>query len=351
MSVALIQEVRFAIGFKQQTNLATALVAADMVSLRQTNTELIQAQPINEDDSADLGKGIYATTTFPSHWEAAGPWNGYMTAEALAVITGFAVGFLTSKAPTTGVGGILYTYHEPDFPGDGLDLPSTTMAVQIRTGGDAITDKAIIGVACEEMGINFKLGPGRQNATFTSQWTGTGKNAKPSTITIPTIYDENSLNAGGITSLTFIGFDYLANKRFVNFDFKFKNNIREGSSKYPGSGSQGGYQISGRLRRGVPTISLTATVECDSGSSEEDALLAQTEGTGVIHVTGALVGAGPEFFGWKITFHRLSIKAVPISESDGIAAYNITYFVLQHSSNGVFTIEAITSLDDILTAA
>ena len=351
MSVALLQEVRFAIGFKQQTDLVTPLIAADMVSLRQTNSELIQAQPINEDDAADYGKGVYPTQTFPSHWNASGPFNGRLSAEALAIITGFALGAYTSKAPTTGAGGFLYTYDEPVFATAGLDLPTTTMAVQIRTGGSAITDKAIVGVACEELGLTFRLGPGRDNAGFTSQWIGTGQNAKPSTIVIPAPYAEHSMNAGGITSLTLLGFNYLTNKRFVSLDFKWKNNIREGSSKFPGSGSQGGYQISGRLRRGTPTITLTAVVECDSGSSEEDLLLAQTTGTGVIQVVGAQVGAGPEFFGWKITFHKLSVKSSPISDSDGIAAYQLEYFILQDSSTGLCTIEAITDLDDILTVA
>lgn len=351
MSVALTQEVRFAIGFKQQNALTVPLVAGDMVSLRQTNTDFIQATPINEDDEKDLGKGVYITAIFASHWEAGGPWNGRMSAEAMAIATGFALGFLTAKAATTGAGGFLYTYHEPILATTGLDLPTTTMALQIRTGGSAITDKAIVGVACEEFGFNFRTGPGRDNATFTSQWSGTGQNVKPSTITIPTSYAENSLNAGGIFALTLIGFDYLTNKRFVNCDFKWKNNIRDQSGYFPGSGTQSGFQLKGRLRRGAPNITLTGQVECDSGSSEEDLLLAQTTGTGVIHVRGAQVGAGPEFFGWKVTFYLLTVKAAKIGDADGIAAYNLEYTVMQDPVNGVMLIEAITSLDNILTVA
>jgi len=351
MSVALIQEVRQAIGFKQQSNLTTPLLAADMVSLRQTNTELVQARPINEDDQNDLGKGVYVTNTFPSHWEAGGPWNGRQTSQALAIISAFGIGIRTSKTATVATGGFVYVFDEPVFATAGLDLPVTTMAVQIRTGGSAITDKAIAGLACEEFGINYRLGPGRDNATFTSQWLGTGTNDKPSTITIPTIYDEASLNAGGITALTICGFNYLTNKRFANVDFRWKNNIRDNSSYFPGSGSQDGYQLRGRMRRGTPTITLTATVECDSGSSEEDYLLAQTEGTGVITCEGAVIDGGPEKHQYEITFHRLSMKATPIGESDGIAAYNIEYFVMEHPSNGVLTIEAITDLDNILTVA
>jgi len=58
MSVALIQEVVSAIGFHKQDDLTTPLVASDMVSLRQTNEEIIQARPNNEDDANDLGKDV-----------------------------------------------------------------------------------------------------------------------------------------------------------------------------------------------------------------------------------------------------------------------------------------------------
>lgn len=351
MSTALTQEVRFAVGFEQQADLVTPLVAANMVSLRQTNTDFVQAQPINEDDGKDLGKGVYVTQTFASYIDSKGNWNGRLSSEALAIITGFALGILTSKAATTGSGGFLYTYHEPIFATSGLDLPVTTMAVQIRTGGSAITDKAIIGAACEEFGLTLKLGPGRDNAGFTSSWLGTGSYAKPSTIVIPAIYAENNMNAGNVTACTFIGFDYLANKRFSNFDFKWKNNIRDNSSFFPGSGNQGGYQLRGRMRRGTPDITLTAQVECDSGSSEEDLLLAQTTGTGRLTIHGAQVGAGPENFGWDIQFFKLAVKATPIGDADGIAVYNVEYFVEQDPTNGVLEIQCITSLDNILTVA
>jgi hypothetical protein len=346
MSVALIQEVRFGIGFKKQADLVTALVAADMVSLRHTNEEIIQAQPINEDDAADLGKGVYITNQYPSHIQAGGPFNGRLTSESGAIISAFGIGKATKA---TAGDGFKYTCAAPSLATDGLDLPATTMAVQIRTGGSAITDKALIGVCCEEFGVQLKQGKGRDNATFTSQWIGTGKYANPSAITMPAFYDENSLNAGGVTALTLIGFNYLTNLRFVSVDFGWKNNIRDESGYYPGSGSQDGFQVKGRMRRGVPQITLRVTVECDSGSNEEDLLLAQTEGTGVITVVGAAIGAA--FHTWKITFHRLTVKAAPIGNTDGIASYSLEYSVMEHASNGVLTIEATTGIDDILVEA
>ncbi len=104
------------------------------------------------------------------------------------------------------------------------------------------------------------------------------------------------------------------------------------------------------MRRGAPGITLKTTVECDSGSSEEDALLDQTEGTGIIEFTAN--GADSSYDSiLKITFHRLRVLATPIKDSDGIAAYDVEYKPLKHTSNGVVTIEVTLAQDNILTAA
>ncbi len=344
MSVALLQQLRSAVGFKKQTDLTTMLSVGDMWSLRQTNTDLIQAQPINEDDEKDLGKDVYATTTFPSHIKADGPWNGRLTIEAATMLACFGIGKVTTKVPAGT--GFKYTLHQPDLAADGLDMPSTTWVIQV---GD-VSDKALIGVCLEDWGLQIKTGSGRDNALFTSQWLGTGAFERPSGITIPTIYDETSLNAGNVTTLSMCGFDYLTNKRFVDVNFGWKNNIRDQSGYFPGSGNQDEYQLRGRMRRGAPSITLKSTVECDSGSSEEDALLDQTEGTGIIEFTAP--GADTTYDSiFKITFHRLRVLSTPIKDSDGIASYDVEYKPLKHTSNGVVTIECTLAQDNILTAA
>lgn len=343
MSVALLQEVRFAVGFMAQKDLVTPLTAAQMFSLRQTNTDLIQAQPINEDDSADLGKGVYPTQTFPSHIQSGGNWNGRLTAEAASVLAVYGMG--TAVASGTGPA-FTYTMNEPVFATTGLSLPVTSMLLQIRTGVNAITDKLLLGMACEEFGFEFKIGPGRDNALFTSNWAGTGGYVKPSGIVMPTIFQENSINAGGITALKFIGFDYLANLRFVNARFNWKNNLRDQSSYFPGSGQQLGYQLRGRMRRGVPTITLMCQVECDSGSSEEDALINQTPGTGSL-----VANAADTAMNLALTFHKIVPRASPISDADGIAAYNVDFLVMQDPALGVMQIVTNCAQDQIGTPA
>lgn len=343
--MSLTQQQRFAIGFKQQNALTVPLVATDMVSLHQTQSDLIQVQPINEDDSQDIGKGVYTTQLFKSYLQAGGPWNGRLTSEAFCMLLAFALGAVT-KAATTATGGFKYTASAPDLSA-GLTLPVTSVLIQ---EADTI-DESITGIALEEMTINFKSGPGRDNATFTSTWLGTGAYVKPSGLTMPTIYAEHSLNAGGLTALTLLGFDYLANKRFVDLTFGWKNNIRDQSSYFPGSGNQGGYQLRGRIRRGAPTVTLTSTVEVATGTSEEDALLAQTTGTGTITCLGDEIASGPESHQAKISFAKLGVKTSKKGDSDGIRIYQLEYSVLQPGSTPVITSEGICMLDNILTVA
>lgn len=339
MALALSQDKYMCLGYKQQKDLTTALAAADMWTLTGTQMD-IQAKPIDEDNAADLGKGVYATNTYPSHIEAGGSWNGLATAESLAAISAFWVSKLQKAVSGDG---FKYTMVAPVFATDGLDMAVNTIAVKVG----AVQDKALIGLACNEFGLQMQTGPGRQNCQFTSNWVGTGKYANPSNIVFPAATAEHSLTAGSLETATIIGFDYKTTGRLNTLNLSLNNNIRQGY--FPASGSQSGYQLQGRMRRGVPSMSLTAKVECDSASSEEATLLAGTEGTGVIYLKGAALGAS--FFSWKITFHRLKLKATPLGDADGIATWDCEYAILEHSVNGVFTIEAICDQDDILTAA
>ena len=180
---------------------------------------------------------------------------------------------------------------------------------------------------------------------------GTGAYVKPSTITIPAATSEHMLNAGGVSALTLCGFNYVSNKRFAGLTFGWANNLLDRSSYFPGSGTQSGFQLRGRMRRGVPAITLSATVECDTGSSEEDYLIAGTEGTGIVTIDGDNIGEGPSKHQLKLTFHKLKMEASKMGESEGIATYNVVYSVMEHSTNGVLTVEATCEQNNILVAA
>jgi hypothetical protein len=153
MSVALLQDTRFSISYKKQVDLVTPLTAADMWTLGLTNDDPIGIQPINEDNAADKGKGVYATQTFPSHIASNGSWNGRLTSEAASMLTTFGMGATTKTS--AGTGGFKYTSVAPDLLVTGLDLPSASAVVKIG----AVRDILLAGICLEEFGIQFQSGP------------------------------------------------------------------------------------------------------------------------------------------------------------------------------------------------
>lgn len=346
--VKLLQTLRIAIGRKQQSALATPLVAADMVSLVQTSRETPQIQFMTEDNRDDFGKGIYPTQNFKKNLDSAFPIAGRLTSEWATILSTFGTGKTTKIAAGSGW---KYTSVAYNPNTDGLAMPTTMVVAQIGSGATAILDKALLGCALEEFAIQAKSGAGRDNATFTSQWVGTGRYVKPSNIVMPAQLVEHDLNAGGMTSILINGINYLTSNRFASLDFSWKNNLRLDTGFFPGSGVQNGFQVRGRMRRGTPALSLKVRVEAETGSAEEDNLINQTEGTAVITFGGAVIGAGPDVHSFKITCPRVVPTVNNITENDDIAVYDMEFSMLEHSTNGIISFEAICEMNDVLAIA
>ncbi len=345
-----IQEVITALGFKKQSALQTPLVAADMCVLNQTNRELMAPQMEYESDKDDMGKGTpFATQLFPLTARTGGPFNSRLTSEVAAVMGVFGIGLTTKAAAGDG---FKYTCSVgTTFAALEADMPVTTFMQACRQGASDVFDFALIGMACEEFSIQLKSGVGRDTAVINSNWIGCGKYASPSTITAPAAYSEHSLNIGGATALTVLGQNYVSTLRFLEGEFRWKNNIMVDKNYVPGGGTQDDFNIMGRMRRGVPEASFRMQVEVVDGSTEWAAFLAQTTGTVVLTIDGATIGAGPTKHQLKITLQQVQFKTHTWTESDGIIVADIECDVQLHSSNGILSYEAITELDDIGTAA
>lgn len=322
---ALLQTLRLAIATTKQSALQTP--STNVVSLRQTSKDIPQAEPINESDKDDIGKGVYATQLFPSHMQTRFRIDGHLSSEWAAILSAFGTG-KNLPATTPDVGGA-----------DGLEMPATTIVAAIGQGtNNVITDKALIGMCCEKFGFTFKSGPGRQNAMFTSEWIGCGKIANPSLITIPPLTDEHLLNSGGMTVCSINGIDYLTTHRFVQYDFEWANNIRTNSMFFPGSGNFNNFQIGGRMRRGSPVVSNKIIVEAETGSSEEANLLNQVAGTSHIAIQGATGNS------IGILLNKVVPKTTPLGENDGIVTYIVDLEPLQDATLGVLTIDVQSSI-------
>lgn len=347
--MADIRELRTFISYKKQSAIGTACVAADGWSLRQTNQTMGGAKPVTESDREDIGRGTpFPTQVFKISRSYEFPWEARASSENLAMLGVFGVGL---NAKTTAGDGFKYSCKPSVLLTASPDMPLATVAQAIRQGGSDVFDEAGVGVACSTFGFTLDSTPGRDNFVMRSQWVGTGKIVSPSTISIPSIYAEHSLSAGGASAVTFLGTNYISTKNMVRIEFDYDNRLRLDKGYFPGSGFQDGFQIRGRMWRGDPQIRCRMTVLFENGSPELDAFLAQTEGTARITVGGAVIGAGPTTHLFDLQLHRVTYSNHDKTNEDGLVAATVDVECLEHSSNGVLTWDAICEQDNIGTAA
>jgi len=345
---ANVRETKIAFGFKTQADLATANVVAEIWSLTKTNPALMVVSPINEDDANDIGKGDeFPTQTFPSNIDTATAIEKYCSSEFMAWLFCFATGKATKTPAGTG---FTYAAVPSDPVINCINLPPFTYAEQIRTPPDSVIDRGAIGMVVNDFAIMMESGPGRANCRATANLVGTGKIAQPSAITPwPTVTPEHFLNAASAT-IQIIGNDYVLAQSFISLEFRYNNNVRLASGYYPGSGTQNGYAVRGRMEYGNRECTLAFVARAAKGSPEYVALIAtpQTEGPVTVSVSGATIGVGPAKHSFSIGSTRSVFSAVVNGEADGIVTVNCTVRFLKPVTGDYITMSATTTKDAIL---
>lgn len=345
---ANIHELLFALGVRQQTDLVTANIAADMICLPTATSDAGDITPITEDDAKDFGKGhAFATTQFVNAWDAQFQPTYFLSSEILAIALAFCLG---KAAKATAGSGFAYTCTPLDPVADGIDMPSLTVGQQIRPGVSAYLDRAALGVVVDEFSVTIRRGPGRANSQIRLSLVGTGLKAEPSGITFPALSTPHLLPSSGL-SLTIIGTNEVSLKVIEELTFGWRNNVRKESGFYPGSGFQTSGDASsgavrGRMEQGDPEPFLSFTVRLRAGAPEYAQLSALTTGTAVIGLTGPNVGSVAH--GATITYQKVAFKAISLGDADGIATLRIDCSVQKHASNGVVTAVVTTGVNHIL---
>lgn len=339
------QELAIGIGFAAQSALQTALSASDIWTLRASSFNPAFPDHVFETDADDFNKGDeFATQVFPTSLNVNWQWPYFLTSQNAAQVIAFALGKVAETNPATGAYQYVCTAMDP--VDDGVNLPSTTVVAGLRAGtAGEMLDMALIGLVCDSFEIKLASGPGRQNATITSNWVGCGKYTNNSGITIPAVTTEKLLQSGGATVITINGINYFSAASFVETTIGYNNNVAADAGFYPGSGqvssAGGNYDIRGRMRFGKRTLSLSHVAELESDSTELSTLLAGTEGTATITVRGALI-TGSTYHQLSLVFQRLKFRAIALGESNGFTTVVVTSEVMKHSSNGVLTATVIT---------
>ena len=344
---ANIRETRFCIGFHKQAALQTALAAADCWSLMKTNPQLFTVNLLAENNGAWIGKDDeFPTANYLTNWDVSGPLEGFLTSEKAALLAAFGLG----KAVKSVAGsGFLYTCTPLPPVTDEIEMPAVTIVEAIRQGASDVFDRALVGMCLEEFGFQINSGPGLQSARLTSQWVGCGKTVSPSTISVPAVTTEHLLPAYS-AALTVIGTNYVSAKTIQSAEFRWKNNLRLDTGFFPGSGSNGGAQIRGRMEHGDRQCTFNVVARFANGSTELDNFLAQTEGTAVLSLTGAEISTGVNH-SLVLTLHRLVIRSAVVGDADGIVTVATEFLPMTHAVDGLVKIEVTCAKDEILTAA
>jgi len=324
------------LGKGKQTNIATATLAASFLRFKKINADLTTPRPVFENDATEIGKGHeFITQTFPSHYDVANRLEKYASAEFVTWATAFGLG----NVVVTGSGPYNYTI-TPIDPGTALELPYFSLIEQVSEGGGSAVDNLYVGNAVEDWLYQFNYGPGRSSSKMTVNWVGSGKVTTPSAITVPALQTETNMLAASM-ALTVNGVDYVGTKRVLSGSIGWKNNLNLNAGFFPGSGTQNGCQIRGRMEIGARVPSFQITVRLLSGSTEYAALTGQTTGTAVLTVQYDANNTV------TFTFQKMAFQMVENTEADGIVAVTITGAPQYDATNGVLTITSKCSIGAI----
>lgn len=344
---ANIRESIIAFGYKHEAALGTTQVAGDMWSLTKTNSDLLAVDLQTEDDGQDIGKGDeFPTQTFLTNWDVQGTVEKYVSSEALAWAGCFGLGKTTKTTPASGA--YTYTCTPQDPITDDIDMKSFTMIEQIRPSVPYV-DRALSGCVLNGFNVVLGSGPTRANSKMTMNIVGTGKVTDPSSITAPAVTTEHNLTAGS-AAITILGDNYITLKALQEIEFGWQNNCRLDEGFYPGSGTSNGAAIRGRMEFGDRAASLRFRARLRASSPETADLLAQTTGTAVITLTGALI-IGSTYHGATVTFHKVAISSAIIGNNNGLATIEVVCRPLKHASNGLITMAVTCAQDNILSAS
>lgn len=335
---ARIQETLLAWGFRKQTNISTANTALQMWSMNKLNVELHRAQITTENDAAELGKGHeFPTIDLPVSWDVQGRLEKYLASDFAAWVMAFSLGHVVETGTSPN---FIYTI-TPALPAvDGIELPYFSYVEQIRPGGSAVLDHMVSGCMVSGWTLTVGSGPGRANSKLVADFVGTGQLTEPSGITIPSALAEKYMLSATL-AMTVNGTDYVSTKKIVSFEATWNNNPLLDAGYFPGSGTQNGAALRGRIEYGARTLGLKFTARFENASTELAAVTSQSSGTAVLTLDFDANNS------LQLTFQKIVFSAGSLSNVDGLVTVDITTLPMYDPTNGLITAVAKCTTDQI----
>lgn len=333
------QERAVCFGKGKQTDIATAQVVANMWRLTKLEAGSGRRKLNAEDDAAEYGKGHeFAEAVYPVNWDQSFSFSKYLSAEMIAWACSFGLGTSVKSGTTPN---FVYTCTPLDFT-TGLELPYFTWAEQVRAS-DSVTDFAAIGCAVEGFMVEVSSGPGRAASRISIDVVGSGKETAPSTITFPAATAEKLLGSATLAA-TINGTDYITLLRLQSLRWGWKNNLMTDQGFYPGSGTDDGAAIRGRLEVGTRQAFLSFVARKTEDSDEMTKILAGTTGTAVITQTYDSNNT------YTATFQKVGFKVIDEGEDSGLITVNCEMAPMYHASNGLISVVCKAATDGICEA-
>ena len=343
---ANLRETLIGIAKVAQTDIATANVDADFLRFSKLNDAVADITPNVEDDAAEIGKGNeFPNNTFLVSWNGGAVTDKYASSEWLSILLAFGLGKSTVSQPDAGA--FRHTAVPIDPSTDGIELPYLSYVEEVRPTGNVITDRMLVGNMLSAFTVSIGSGPGRANSKANGTLAWSGKLADPSGITLPGATVEHLLPSASL-SMIINGDNYVSNRNIISLEWDWKNNPRLDDGYFPGSGFQTSGDpatgsIRGRIEVGDRANSFRFTVRKDATSTELAKLIAQTEGTAVFGVEGALI-AGSTHHDLNVSFPRVRYDSVKEVSQRGLLGVEVRCTVLFDENDGLLTAYATNTI-------
>ncbi|HEY4359402.1 MAG TPA: hypothetical protein VGN17_00435 [Bryobacteraceae bacterium] len=315
-----VQALKLGLGKAKQADIVT--VAGSFLTFEKTNEDVTSVNFTTENDAPWIGKGnefVSSAGVYPVSQTPQNRIEMYGSAEMVTWAFAYALGHV---AEATG----LYTL-KPIQNGTTLELPYFSICEQMPEGGAEAIDNVYVGCSMEDVTFTLNSGPGLQSTKVVSNWVGSGNYTSPSTVSLPSLTTQHFM-PGASAALTVNGTDYVAAKTLLNATIGWKNNLLLNAGFFPGSGTQNGAAVRGRMEIGVRQPTFEFTVRLLSTSTEFASLVGLTSGTAVLTVTFDATHTTTFTFG-EVTFESVTNTVV-----DGIAAVRVVCAVQDSDGTG-----------------
>lgn len=330
------QEIVFGFGKRDQADFATINADADFLVLETMSREPGIVAYQNSDNSQMTGKGrefasqVYKESALFTH-----EFEFIAGAEVMAWVAAM------------GLGSVIKSGSDPNFTYTAIPAvrgtdPCTVKpfsVVQQDTRSPKLLDQAFIGCGIAGWTLSVQSGPERANSRLRVRVLGTGREARPSGVTLPAATVPTDLLAANL-ALTALSVNYVSTARINSLELTWENSAIQ--RFFPGSGSQNGYGLAGSVEvtpgRGY---SLSMNVDFKDMASELNKIRDGDEGSIVLELEASATRKV------TVTLHRARFTSAAFSEGERGVNLDVQATGLWHATNGLVTIAALCGIDNV----